>query len=56
VTDSSQRVHGGPGIPGAGKELVAARRRDQPHGPAATRLWRFIAEPPGLRAAVTDSD
>ncbi len=26
-----------------GTELVAARRHDQPHGPAAERLWRFLA-------------
>ena len=25
-------------------ELVAARRRDTPHGPIADRLWRFIAD------------
>ena len=25
-------------------ELVAARRRDAPHGPVAERLWRFIGE------------
>jgi len=24
-------------------ELVAARRRDRPHGPAASRLWDYIA-------------
>jgi DNA-binding transcriptional LysR family regulator len=42
-------------FPGVAGELVAARRRNQPHGPVATRLWRFIAEQaPGLRAAVSD--
>jgi DNA-binding transcriptional LysR family regulator len=25
-------------------ELTAARRRDVPHGPIASRLWRFIAD------------
>jgi DNA-binding transcriptional LysR family regulator len=25
-------------------EIVAARRRDRPHGPVAERLWRFIGE------------
>ncbi|HLJ00685.1 MAG TPA: LysR family transcriptional regulator [Bradyrhizobium sp.] len=25
-------------------ELVAARRRDKPHGPVANRLWQFIAD------------
>jgi DNA-binding transcriptional LysR family regulator len=28
---------------GAG-EIVAARRRDRPHGPVADRLWQFVAE------------
>jgi DNA-binding transcriptional LysR family regulator len=31
-------------LQGIAGELVAARRRDQPHGPVAERLWRFIAE------------
>jgi DNA-binding transcriptional LysR family regulator len=40
-------------LPGATAEMVAARRRDRPHGPIAGRLWRFIEEQaPGLRAAV----
>jgi hypothetical protein len=25
-------------------ELVAARRRNTPHGPIANRLWQFIEE------------
>jgi DNA-binding transcriptional LysR family regulator len=29
---------------GGGGEIVAARRRDRPHGPIANRLWRFIEE------------
>jgi DNA-binding transcriptional LysR family regulator len=29
---------------GGQAELVAARRRDTPHGPIAEKLWRFIAE------------
>jgi DNA-binding transcriptional LysR family regulator len=29
---------------GGQAELVAARRRDTPHGPIAGKLWRFIAE------------
>src|ERR1700730_5362515 len=34
-------------------ELVAARRRDAPHGPIANRLWRFLEEQVAeLRAAV----
>lgn len=28
---------------GGRSELVAARRRDRPHGPVANRLWQFIA-------------
>ena len=31
-------------FPGAEVELVAARRRDAPHGPVANRLWQYIAE------------
>lgn len=29
---------------GGSGELVAARRRDTPHGPVANRLWRYIGE------------
>jgi hypothetical protein len=29
---------------GGQAELVAARRRDAPHGPIAEKLWRFIGE------------
>ena len=29
---------------GGRSELVAARRRDRPHGPVAGRLWQFIAD------------
>jgi len=29
---------------GGRNELVAARRRDTPHGPVANRLWQFIAD------------
>jgi DNA-binding transcriptional LysR family regulator len=29
---------------GGRREVVAARRRDTPHGPVANRLWEFIAE------------
>ncbi len=31
-------------FPGARGDLVAARRRNRPHGPVATRLWRYIEE------------
>jgi DNA-binding transcriptional LysR family regulator len=29
---------------GGGGELVAARRRDRPHGPVSRQLWRYIEE------------
>lgn len=32
----------GDSFPGVETELVAARRRDRPHGPVATRLWDYI--------------
>jgi DNA-binding transcriptional LysR family regulator len=31
-------------FPGAEAALVAARRRDAPHGPIANRLWQYIAD------------
>jgi DNA-binding transcriptional LysR family regulator len=31
-------------LPGGTETIVAARRRDVPHGPIAKRLWQFIAE------------
>jgi len=31
-------------LKGGTAEIVAARRRDAPHGPIATRLWRYIEE------------
>jgi DNA-binding transcriptional LysR family regulator len=41
-------LQGGSGV------LVAARRRDRPHGPVAERLWQFIGEEaPALAAAMT---
>jgi DNA-binding transcriptional LysR family regulator len=40
-------------FPGRVEELVAARRRDRPHGPVASRLWDYIrAQAPGLRSVV----
>jgi DNA-binding transcriptional LysR family regulator len=39
-------------LPGSTEELVAARRRDRPHGPVANRLWTFIGDhAPLLRSA-----
>jgi DNA-binding transcriptional LysR family regulator len=36
-------------FPGRIEELVAARRRDRPHGPVASRLWDYIrAQAPGM--------
>lgn len=47
VSIAGRHLRGGAG------EIVAARRRDRPHGPVAQRLWTFIeAEAPALRAAV----
>jgi DNA-binding transcriptional LysR family regulator len=38
-------------FPGRVEQLVAARRRDRPHGPVAQRLWASLrAQAPGLRA------
>ncbi len=34
-------------------ELVAARRRDTPHGPVANRLWQFIADQAASLASAT---
>jgi DNA-binding transcriptional LysR family regulator len=42
---------------GGDGEIVAARRRDRPHGPIANRLWRFIEEQgPALQAAMKERD
>src|SRR6516164_9293416 len=42
---------------GGGGEIVAARRRDRPHGPVANRLWRFISqEASALRASIRKRD
>jgi DNA-binding transcriptional LysR family regulator len=37
-------------FPGVRSELVAARRRDHPHGPVAERLWRYLADQAGRPA------
>ena len=38
-------------------EIVAARRRDRPHGPVANRLWQFIGEEAStLRKAIRKRD
>ncbi|MEI2453528.1 LysR family transcriptional regulator [Lysobacter firmicutimachus] len=42
-------------LPGRREELVAARRNDRPHGPVATRLWRYLAEQAPLASAGTVS-
>ncbi len=42
---------------GGSGEIVAARRRDRPHGPIADRLWRHIEEQaPALHAAMKKRD
>ena len=43
-------------FPGGQAEIVAARRRNHPHGPVAERLWRYIeAEARSLKVSVRDS-
>jgi DNA-binding transcriptional LysR family regulator len=38
---------------GGGGEIVAARRRDAPHGPVANRLWSFVAaQAPALSSTI----
>jgi DNA-binding transcriptional LysR family regulator len=38
-------------------EIVAARRRDRPHGPVANQLWHFIShQASAVRALVTKHD
>ena len=40
-------------LPGKIEDLAVARRRDQPHGPVANRLWDYLQEAaPKLRAAL----
>ncbi|QUW65125.1 LysR family transcriptional regulator [Pseudomonas synxantha] len=40
-------------LPGLQQDLVVARRRDQPQGPVANRLWAYIEqEAPALRSAL----
>ncbi|MDF9428582.1 LysR family transcriptional regulator [Cupriavidus gilardii] len=40
-------------LPGRVEELVAARRRDRPHGPVANRLWAHLGKAaPSFRAAL----
>jgi DNA-binding transcriptional LysR family regulator len=48
---AGQHLRGGAG------EVVAARRRDRPHGPIGNQLWHFIHEQaPMLRAAIKKRD
>jgi DNA-binding transcriptional LysR family regulator len=38
---------------GGSGEMVAARRRDRPHGPVANRLWQYVEQQaPALKAAI----
>jgi len=47
ISIAGKHLRGGSG------EVVAARRRDRPHGPVANRLWQFIAkEGAALRASL----
>ncbi|RKH19249.1 LysR family transcriptional regulator [Corallococcus sp. CA047B] len=43
LRDGRLRSIAGRHFPGVIEELVAARRRDRPHGPVASRLWGFLA-------------
>jgi DNA-binding transcriptional LysR family regulator len=48
---AGQHLRGGTG------EIVAARRRDRPHGPVANQLWHFISDQASaVRALVTKRD
>lgn len=42
--DGRLRSLSNPDLPGSTETLVAARRRDQPHGPVASRLWTALRE------------
>jgi DNA-binding transcriptional LysR family regulator len=47
ISIAGRHLRGGKG------EIVAARRRDRPHGPVANRLWRYIEkQAPALKAAI----
>jgi DNA-binding transcriptional LysR family regulator len=51
VSIAGKHLRGGTG------EVVAARRRDRPHGPVASRLWHFIGQQASaLRKAIGKSD
>ncbi|SDR16615.1 DNA-binding transcriptional regulator, LysR family [Rhizobiales bacterium GAS113] len=51
ISIAGQHLRGGAG------EIVAARRRDRPHGPIADRLWFFIKEQaPSLGAAIRECE
>lgn len=53
LRDGRLRSIAGHHLPGSTEELVAARRRDRPHGPVANRLWDHIQEEaPALRRAL----
>jgi DNA-binding transcriptional LysR family regulator len=39
---------------GGAAEIVAARRREAPHGPVASRLWRYIGERASVFAKAAD--
>ena len=47
ISIAGRHLRGGHG------EIVAARRRDRPHGPVAKRLWQYIEQQaPALKAAI----
>lgn len=57
LRDGRLRSIAGRHLPGSIEELVAARRRDRPQGPVASRLWDHIRrEAPALRRALAPQE
>jgi hypothetical protein len=48
ISIAGRHLRGGSG------EIVAARRRDKPHGPIANRLWRYIEQQAQALKAVVE--
>jgi DNA-binding transcriptional LysR family regulator len=57
LRDGSLLSIAGKHLRGGDGEIVAARRRDRPHGPVANQLWRFISQEASvLRASIAKRD
>ncbi|HEV2551179.1 MAG TPA: LysR family transcriptional regulator [Stellaceae bacterium] len=57
LRDGRLRSIAGKYLRGGTGEVVAARRRDRPHGPVANRLWQFIGQhAAALRKAIAKRD